>query len=328
VIPLFAACERAEPIAIDEYTARLAYVLEEQAPETRESARLVYPRVRELQIQLDAMQINLLEFLSLGDCELQAVIAEGNSSLGRLAMPSRRMIYELDFLRTVETCFDAGVEDVSLARTLRQARQVKEQQLPARIWLTTLGGEEFRHFWIGTAVPPDGESQLGLNALAAQISSWLDGERVVEDELLEMWLRKIDQRDAGWLLHRWRYIADHLPGATAVLADRFARKPLCYPDMKTDQAEIFRTVIFDGFINGIQREVAVLSRLTYDTMRPIHEMETYFYNVETAAYKTWRIGRDRLIANGRQAVQDHVDALTPLMRQCGFLPKTNPEEHQ
>ena len=48
--------------------------------------------------------LSLIDFLSLSGCELQANIAKRNTSMGRTASASQRLILDLEFLRLAPAC--------------------------------------------------------------------------------------------------------------------------------------------------------------------------------------------------------------------------------
>lgn len=323
VLLAVAGCDKGEPMPVRDYAQRLSRALDQSLPQAPPVQRLTYPRTRDLLINFESIRINLLDYLSLGDCALQGVVATGNSALGRLALPSQRLLYELDFLGTGEACLVSVAGDEETSALLAQALALKRSQIDARIWSATLGSEEFRHFWIGTAVPPDAETLHALMWLSRSSADWIAGNRQADAGTLELQLKAVDERDAGALLARWQYLVHHLPTATDVLRARLDDRPLCFPGMKTQDAEIFRNVVMTHFIQGLQVHIAGLSRETFDLMQIIRPWEKSLAHIETSAYRNWRMMRDEVIAAGRQAVQDHVAALEPLMMQCGYLPGNN-----
>ena len=93
--------------------------------------------------------LSLIDFLSLSGCELQANIAKRNTSMGRTASASQRLILDLEFLRLAPACVTLmeEKEENSVADTLRENIELRRANLPKRIFAATLAGPEWRKFW-------------------------------------------------------------------------------------------------------------------------------------------------------------------------------------
>ena len=146
MITVLYGCNEPTPFSAQDYTGRLARVLKEPVPDLFSSEEIEFPRRRDLQVSFQSHSIDLLEFLTLKDCELQKIVAERNSSLGRLALPSQQLVSELRFLKTGATCLSI-LKDETFADELTAVLLEKQEELAGRIWQATLAGPEFRAFW-------------------------------------------------------------------------------------------------------------------------------------------------------------------------------------
>src|SRR5690554_4307827 len=82
---------------LDDYQARLNRVLDEQT--TAQSVTRVPRRpVQHNRLALPQADINLLELLRLDQCRIGLTVAQKNSSLGRVALPSQQLLMELELL--------------------------------------------------------------------------------------------------------------------------------------------------------------------------------------------------------------------------------------
>ncbi len=326
---LIAGCERYYSLGVDDYVVRLARVLDQELPEQTTSNLEHYPRTRDLRIIFESEGLDLLEFLRIGECELQALVAERNSSLGRLALPSQQLIYELGVLRTGEACVLSITEnDPELASKLTSVLAAKRKELPGRIWQATIGSKEFKSYWspapihdLNEAVS-DAEVILALTHLAADIERWLSGDHAADSTRLEGQLNVIRQGRGGGQLLLWQELRDELPRGTYVLRTRVEVRPLCYPGMKTSAADIFRNVVMNGFVGRLQKDVARLNRSSLEQMNLIRRIEAAVQTAHLPAYEKWQKSRDELLQSSWQSITDHTRALEPLMQQCGFLPET------
>jgi hypothetical protein len=96
--------------------------------------------------------------------------------------------------------------------------------------------------------------------------------------------------------------------------------------MVSPDSEIFRNVVMQEFIGGIQRDAAILNRRYFDVILPLQQLEAQLQSVEPDAYRAFRMDRDQMLQVSKRSLENHVAALRPLMMQCGFLPESNNDE--
>ncbi len=308
------------------YQQKLARVLDQELPETTGPEWQPLPRARLLRLTFSDESINLLEFVHLLECDLNALVADHNSSLGRQAPSSQQLIYQLRFLASVERCIgQIEADHPELAETLASVSRSKHQQLPGYIWQATLGGREFRSFWQPDAgqvyaAAEFSELDVALARLKYLVERWLGGEYAEDPGELENLLATVRHGDGGRLLAAWLQLEQGLNTATAVLQGRGDGSPLCYPDMRTPQADIFKNVVMTDFVGTLQPLVARMNRRFYDSYQLVQSLESALAAAAPAPYEAWRAQRDAQLARARESVPAHVAALEPLMSQCGFLP--------
>ena len=103
-------CERNQVTdTLSEYQQRMANVLDTSfnAAMTSSSAPLVtlhYPNKRELTNRIKSTQLDVKAFYSLKQCDLNVLIAQRNTPLGRTQLPSVRYIYEREVLASLSRC--------------------------------------------------------------------------------------------------------------------------------------------------------------------------------------------------------------------------------
>lgn len=77
----------------DEYLERLARVLDTApVPRAELPAASIPPRRRERILALPELDLGMLDFLSLYGCELQYVVGERNSVMGKVMQPDRKSV--------------------------------------------------------------------------------------------------------------------------------------------------------------------------------------------------------------------------------------------
>ncbi len=326
-----AACSSSGPSAdLAEYLTRLERVLEQESHRGAEASFPRLPTVRELRLEAAEATFDILDFLRIRQCELHLVVAERNSSLGRLARPSQRLVYELDFLRLGDDCLDAIRDDhPDLADDLARVLESKRDKLPVAIWQATLGGGEFRDFWEAGSGPlpqqfeEDTALLLSLQQLGADIQRWREGDYTVDSARLEGQLDVIRRGSGGRQLLAWSTIHNTLKAASNVVRDRIKRRPLCFDGMQNPKADILDAVIREWFVGRVQQWAAGLNARYYGQWPVIRALEAQLADVQPPAYVLWRNKRDMFIDDARGALAGHVDALRPLLEQCRILPGTD-----
>ena len=104
MVTLLTACLK-QPNADDiwqNYLSRLGYVLSQDFEIDRPSLATVN-KPKPILTQSE-VTISVLELANLQQCELGRLIAHRNSSLGKLAVPSQRLVYHLQFIQLAPVC--------------------------------------------------------------------------------------------------------------------------------------------------------------------------------------------------------------------------------
>lgn len=309
---------------LNNYLNRLSRPLAIEAQAPRETAQLQAPRAEALRLDFEDSALDGLDFLKLKGCALQTTVARRNSSLGRVAPPSQRLLLDLAFLRDAPACSETLAErdENRLATFIEQVARQKRDQLPRRIFNATLGGLEYRDFWRGGAprgsYPEDTSSAVitALEQVAANAGRWLGGEFSADDRDFELALGTIAQGDGGELLWSLRRQAAWLESANGVIERRLERGDLCLAGMRPDAAPILRTVVSKYFIGEVQQSAAALAQRYHGLLPPIVALETLLKDVLPDPYVVWRTQRDTSFASARAAPATHVRRLQALLGPC------------
>ncbi len=316
---------------VDNYLTRLGRSLDRNIePEPERLPPL--PRARDLQLDLLPGSIDLLDLLALRGCELTITIGKSNSSLGKVATDSQRLLLELEFLALAPACIGAldPAEDEELIATLTEALASKREQLPARVWNATLGGPEFRSFWkrpnrLGD-YPADTSGQIAtaLERLAALSAQWLDGDYAAGSEELEPLLADVRRGDGGALLASLDLQRAGLAAAEPALQDRVQPAPICFGNTPSPEGRIVDNVVRKFFIGEVQPWSVRIARRRADLMPAVHALESHLDAVMPTAYRDWSGQRDALLASATEAPREHARSLAALLDSCGLRPGTDP----
>lgn len=326
---LTGCAERSLDNAYKTYLKRLATTLDVPAEGVATTQAPRYPRTGQLQLALEGTSLDTLDFLALSGCAVQVTIGKRNSSLGRFARPSQRLLLELEYLRLAPECAAhlRQKNKSALANTLTGAWEAKHAQLPALIFNATLASEEFRALWRANPVPgefPAVQSSQVIEALD-QINHlaerWLSGDFQADNTRFELLLSEVAGGDGGAVLQALARQNDWLNEANRMLHNRAQRGPLCAPGVRHAAADILPAVVRKFFVGGIQPAAAQMERRMYALLPPVEKLETTLRNVQPESYRRWQTQRDALLLEVRHAPANHVAAVQKNLENCDITPQ-------
>jgi hypothetical protein len=312
--------------AFADYLARLARSLDTPADAPLPPRPVDLPGRAALRLELASGELGTLDFLALTGCRVQITIGKRNSSLGRMASASQRLLLALEYLRLAPECIDhlEREERAALAATLRDAWQLHRAQLPALIFNATLGAPEFRQFWRSSGdlgdYPAATSSAVvtALEAISSDTARWLAGDFSADDGGFELQLDAVRRGDGGALMRALALQQAWLQAADELLArHRAERGPLCQGAIRPAAATVVPTVVRKFFIGGIQPWSAAVNRRQLSLLDPLRALERQLASAAPPAYEQWRLQRERQLADWASAPRQHVRALQAFLEPCG-----------
>jgi hypothetical protein len=339
---LLAGCNpfsEAEPM-MSEYLERLGRVLETPvvAPEGLPKASIM-PRRRDRVLEMPELELGMLDFLSLYGCELQFVVGQKASVMGRVMQPLNRLRYEVRFIRAAEDCLPE-IDDDELKAELLAAIESKRESLPVATWNAIWGTEELEQlFTLSKGYYPVGEGQAPVSDLVSdlqQLESMVEGlqresrSQPASDMSLEG-LGAIQQRwqaefRAGQLINSARLLTAYLNAGTNIIQARLVDRPLCLNGKPNNQSEIVRNFFFNVYISKIQPYMSDVSRARDSLIRGFSVLAAGQSGLMPASFETWyhrHLSQDANRSLWReldQALITHTRHWQELLEQCGLRP--------
>jgi hypothetical protein len=334
---------------MDEYVERLGRVLETDPQFSELAPAPILPRRRERVLDMPELELGMLDFLSLYGCDLQFVVGEKNSIMGKVMQPLNRLRYELRFITSAGKCLQSSIDDgdEKLQNTLRQAISSKRENLPIALWNATWGVEEVENLFTTSKgfYPVIAENPLSdLAREAAQLEraarSLLSGE--LEQNL--DFAGAVQQRwqaeyHAGQLINSALLVAARLNDGTAVIKRRLAQRPLCLNGNPNNQSTIVQGMFFSIYIGKVQPYLADLRRGRIELLEPLAQLAQIQTAVMPQSFQRWQalaLPADAGVAsvnagnagvenanvwdNLDKAVADHTRGWQKLLEQCGLRP--------
>ncbi|MFW5824708.1 MAG: DUF3080 domain-containing protein [Marinobacter sp.] len=317
---------------MDEYVERTARVLDQPFELTPVPATDPLPRRRERVLQMPAVELGILDFLSLFGCELQVVAGERASILGRVMQPANRLRYELRFIETAGDCLP-DIDDEELREDVAEAILSKRESLPVAVWNATWGVEEVEGLFTRSEgllplEPEPGIQNLSadlarLNALVAPL---LEGDTDVRlDDLGEIHQQWQAHDAPGQLILTARMLITRLDDASEVIEARLEGRPLCLGGKPNNQSDIVQGMFFSVFIERVQPYLARVRRARDNLIRPLSELAAQQEAVMPQAFQGWydrylRLDGESLWAELDASQQRHIGLWQKQLEQCGLRP--------
>lgn len=333
---LVAACDpfSAPESMLDEYVTRLARVLDVDARFSPVPVAPEMPRRRQRLRDVPALNVSMLEFLSLYGCELQHVVAQRNSALGRVMHPVNTLDYEVRFIRAAEACVEE-IERESLVARIEEVTALKRGTLPDVSWNAIWGSREIENLFtrsrgpVGVDHDPNLTSVVAqdLNALHAMVERILRGDLEVEVLALDPVYQRWQSRPLmGQAVHSALMLTARLNDAAALIEARLGDRPLCRKQMRTRQAEIMGNMFVSVYATHVQRYMAEVQRVRHNLLPPLQSLAAIGDPSASPAFAAYaehvvfERGENSHWRALDRAVERHTRAWQELLKQCGMRP--------
>jgi len=334
---LLAGCDPfASPESLfDEYVERTARVLDEDAVASPVPTAPALPRRRERVRALPSLDVGMLDFLSLYGCELQHVIGERNSIMGKVMHPGSLLDYELRFVRAAEECADE-IGSERLRARLAEVVAIKRAALPDVAWNAIWGSEEIEHLLTRSrgplAVGHDrdmaGTMASDLAALGSVVDAIHEGRTDLDVAALDaMYQRWHSRALVGQAVRAALLATTRLEDASRIVEARLGGRPVCAgPQHRPRAAENMRGMFMTVFIGHVQPYLADLARVRRELVEPLAglaDIGETSRSPAVVAYAEQALGdtaADSVWAGFDAAVARHVEAWQMLLQQCGMRP--------
>ncbi|WP_415898647.1 DUF3080 family protein [Neptuniibacter sp. QD48_11] len=339
-------CSRDTPeLVLENYLYRLSNTLDLNQPQSYiPEARIQFPLKRDRILKTTEIREGLLDVLKLKRCDLLPLIAERNSSLGKVAKPSAKLQYELNFYYLLTQCREslrnASAIDTELLKRVNEIHRVKRDNLPAELWngIFTAPEIEANFSRSQTALPlvDNSSSQQSIEALRTLVNltannlDQLGLTRPSEDHLNQAFKVLHSNRSGPAIISSLEVLTYHLDQAARLLDQRNSpTNPLCRNQSPNKKARILENVFYKFYIGEVLPYLAQTDRYAsqwldlnqqllqnYKTLSVSipQSMETYSATVlsKTSPQSLW--------LNYQQVRDKHTEAWQNILRNCGMMP--------
>ncbi|MDP4528530.1 DUF3080 family protein [Alkalimonas delamerensis] len=254
------ACSPANERQLDNYQSRLERVAGIQPGQVTPAAVDPLPSARSLLHPLPDLRLDLLDAWASRQCGLDALIAERNSSLGRVQSHSLRLNYELRLLQQLEQCQQNSSLAPALQQQLADIQSSKQDTIELSFFNMLHADQTLRQQWHGQRqlLPLQGQQALLETQHALQ---QLNALRTAIDQQDWQQAAAIDIEAALGVLHRYQTLASlqysqrYLVGWLDALNSSLLPIPadsFCPNQRPSDTLSILSTVFLKFFAEELQ----------------------------------------------------------------------------
>lgn len=322
------------PGMMDNYVVQVAEALDLNPELSEVSPVSQIPRRRERVLALPDLDMGMLDFLSLYGCQLQYVVGERNSIMGRVMQPLNRLRYETRFIRAAKDCIGETDRD-GVKEDLEEAIENKVDTLPIAVWNATWGVEEVErlftlaqgHYPVGLDDGPVAELAAGVRRLNQTVAGLLGGNT---DEPLD-YVGEVHQRwqaehRAGQLMNSARLLTTRLDDATALLVKRIEAEPLCPGSEGGASTEALGDIYTALYTGVVENYVESVQQGKTALMEPLEKLAALQIETMPDGFRGWY--RQHLDTGNAgslwgqldRAVEYHARRWQQLLEQCGVYP--------
>lgn len=344
---LLTGCDKAPANAmLEDYADSMSNVLDTPIELALDEVMLdlpMLPEKRERMRPTTEIREGLLEVWDFKRCGMMNLIAERNSSLGKIMLPSQKMKYELRFIAALQTCqtqmqtvSEPDTQEQEFIARLEAIQAIKQANLPAEIWNGIYTSDEIsQHFAVGKpplGLPQTNDSNHGHVQTALQQLQTLAEQADQNPVVLPQWLDKLEDTYYNFytsnfgsaFLPSLRMLTQTLDRTAAAIEQRLADSPFCYPDHRPRRAEVLRNIFQKYYAGQVQPYMALVQRdgkawlqahaQIMDKLQPPVAMQAYQQQVislqaDNSLWQQWL-----------QASQRHTQAWQDILGQCGMMP--------
>lgn len=320
---------------MDEYVERVGRVMERTPEYQPVDSGDHLPLRRERRLAMPELDMGMLDFLSLYGCQLQYVVGERNSVMGRVMQPLNQLRYEVKFILAAKDCLPE-IDRQALREALGQAIESKTESLPIAIWNASWGSEAIESLVtlskgpLPVAADPDrmAVAGSGLERWNRAVEDLTDGQ--LESSLdfaggvQQQWQ---SAPAAGQLLRSAHLLIARLEDATHLLQQRLEGAPLCLEGKPNPRARNAQGLLTSVYAGEVQPYLAQIRRGRDQVIAPLARMASLQRAVMPASFHSWYRynlqldNPDGLWGQLDDAMQEHARSWQQLLQQCGLAPQ-------
>lgn len=279
------------------------------------------PSKAELDIPIAEISIKLREFYAFNDCHLSTLIAQRNTALGKMQLPSNRFSYEKSLIAEFDECAKLlsinAPDSQSLLANLQMYKQQKQEQLPF-VWSNFITQSSEIYLHLSTAKGfisglPDDNFQSTKQALRYVISSLKHPN--VDSAALEEHLQTLEYTRLLARMWRTQLLLKQFLDKNSLILEQYVIKNTCKTTQQAQDIAIMRNIFTLFFAEKIQALAAELNKYHYQ-LNPLLTSVVQDTNLPTAFKEYIHQHININHANYAQSMQRHIKLWQQIFAVC------------
>ncbi|WP_028762581.1 DUF3080 family protein [Shewanella colwelliana] len=226
------------------------------------------------------LNISILQSFKLNHCKLGALIADHNSSLGKVAPPSQRLIYHIRFIQLAPECIEA-LDDSALINALTIGLAQKQQQaLDVFTQMITRDKSINKRLFIGYDSLTLDNMQHGRLEFESALSR-LNGikQQIISQDWQQIAIQDLEQTLA--IFHHQPLLNQYLRSLSLSVFElrelndylfQHQARVLCRPGHVNQQQAILQNVFHKYYLAQTQAYLSQLNQLHYRLSEPMQQL--------------------------------------------------------
>lgn len=251
-------CQRHQslPNALETYQTRIYGVLDLPQQPIDTNATLGFPDKSALIIAIPELNINLREFYAIDNCGLKQLVAQRNTTLGKVQMPSVRLKYEWRLIESLDSCIRRSQAESSHETKLKMKSWLSQKEaIYPLIWANMITQSDEIHLALSSSPGfIDGNSDdsfthalYDLKSMVAMKEDPTSNIALLEENLHSMLTHRLYAR----LFRSQKLMQINLQQMTNDIS-RWSASFVCKTRKDREQLKIVRNVFNKYFVQAIQ----------------------------------------------------------------------------
>jgi hypothetical protein len=254
--------------ALRNYQQRLERVLDTEMPTDDVAAAAPLIAERDLKQPLPDLRLDLTDAYATRECNLDTLIGERNSSLGKVYSASKQLSYELRFLRQLELCLQQSWHDSALLMQLQQVYQQKQHSIVLAFDNMLLTDDTLRKELVGIRQALPVQNAPGFSETWQALTELMLLQQFIAEQNWPA-ASRVDIEQQLQILYQYNFLAKlqySLRQSSQQLSQlnnmtqAIANSQLCPNGKQTEQLQILTTVFHKYFVQDVQLYTSELSR--------------------------------------------------------------------
>ncbi len=306
---------------LDDYRRRLQRVLDIEVITPARQPDFQFPTISAPTNNVETTSINLIDFNRLSQCELSSLIAQRNTTLGKVQPISQRFVYEAKLLTLLERCqLSLALSDAELSAKIGHIYTIKQTQFSV-LWAQLLQkSDEIRTSLSvshGTLSNTTEHTEMNSVVALSYLTSLKDKPMEVVNKEVESSLATLQLSRLPAKLWRTQYVlARQLANITDVASPKLEQMN-CRKTTDFNKAEILKNIFQLFFIQQIQPIGSALNHYHYQ-LQPIWERWQSDDKLSPQFKRYVRKHAELGFSEYQTQMQRHVTMWQNFFKQCGI----------